>query len=84
YIWWFAAGLLGCFLVFTFLYLAGSTVYACTITSGLCTVFWIRLVYHLNKKFGSYGLMKQAAYKALPEAIVTKGRTVFFKLHTTQ
>lgn len=76
YLFIFAGGLLGSFVVFIILYLAGINQWVC-IFSGLAlalAVVW--LTFSLNRKYGRYGLMKIQATRNFPRRIINR-RCIF-------
>lgn len=74
YLFIFAGGLLAVFILFVVMYMAG-------VNQGVCIVFGlvaggtlVGMTFHLNAKYGAYGLMKLAATKRHPRRIVSRKR----------
>jgi hypothetical protein len=68
----FAGGLLGVFIVFVVMYMAGIGQWIC-IGFGVCAaslVVW--LTFSLNAKYGQYGLMKLQARHSHPRYIINR------------
>lgn len=61
YLFIFVGGLIGIFLLFVAMYLAGMSIYsAVTVTVILCSaLIWI--TFYLNAQYGAHGLMKRMA-----------------------
>ena len=81
YLFIFAGGLLGLFVVFIVLYMAGVNQWICI---GFGVVSALVLVYgtfYLNKKYGQFGLMKLQAKRSRPVFIIN--RKSFPKLFKT-
>lgn len=75
YLFIFAGGLLGTFVVFIVMYLAGINQWAC-IFIGLTLAFVVVwLTFSLNRKFGRYGLMKLQATHNFPRRIINRRST---------
>lgn len=74
YLFIFAGGLLALFVVFVIMYIAGISQWICIgfgIT-GASLLVW--LTFHLNAKYGEYGLMKLGAVKYHPRYIINRLR----------
>lgn len=72
YLFIFAGGLLGTFVVFIVMYLAGINQWVC-IFSGLVLAFiTVWLTFSLNRKFGCFGLMKLQATRTFPRRIINR------------
>lgn len=69
YIAYLAVGLVALLLVFAILYLIGFPVYLVLAIVGTCGFILFNYVYRYSKKYGTHGLMKEAAYRSLPESI---------------
>lgn len=74
YLFIFAGGLLGVFLLFVIMYLSG-------ISPMICIGFGISLAtglvwatFRMNRKYGAYGLMKAAAARSHPRRIIHRRR----------
>lgn len=74
YLFIFAGGLLGVFIVFVIMYMIGISQVICigfgVITAG--TLVWG--TFHLNDKYGEYGLMKLQAIGNHPRYIINRRR----------
>ena len=80
YLFIFAGGLLGTFVIFIVMYLAGINQWVC-IFSGLVLAFIVVwLTFSLNRKFGCFGLMKLQATWTFPRRIIN--RKSFLRLFT--
>lgn len=80
YIAYLAVGLVGLLILFAVAYIAGVPVY---ISLGIIMVLGFGLFTYVGKyshKYGQYGLMKEAAYKRIPPAIVCRSRKKFFDM----
>lgn len=80
YIAYLAAGLVALLLMYAIAYIAGVP----TLIS-LCAVVILGYLLVVNvakysHKYGEHGLMKEAAYRKLPNALVCRSRRVFFDL----
>ncbi|HZL11913.1 MAG TPA: DUF4133 domain-containing protein [Prolixibacteraceae bacterium] len=72
YLFIFAGGLLGTFVVFIIMYLAGINQWVC-IFSGLVLAFIVVwLTFSLNRKFGRFGLMKLQGIRTFPRRIINR------------
>jgi len=72
YLFIFAGGLVGTFILFIIMYLAGINQWVC-ILFGITLaslVVWLSLL--LNKKYGQFGLMKLQATKNFPRRIINR------------
>ena len=74
YLFYFAAGLLGIFLVFTILYIIGLNAYLCILITLLETSLLFHLVFKYNRIYGEHGLMKNSAARKRPNYLVNQGR----------
>lgn len=80
YIAYLAVGLVALLLLFAILYLIGLSTFITLPIVGLCAFALFSYVYRYSRKYGAHGLMKEAAYRGLPEAI--KGERLYKLLHT--
>jgi len=74
YLFLFAGGLLGLFVVFVIMYMAGVGQWVCIIfgiTSSLTLVYG---TFYLNKKYGEHGLMKAQARLSHPRYVINRRR----------
>jgi hypothetical protein len=81
YLFIFAGGLLGSFVVFVVMYMAGIGQWIC-IGFGVCAAsVLVWLTFSLNAKYGEHGLMKVQARRSHPKYIINR-RTIprLFKL----
>jgi hypothetical protein len=68
----FAAGLLGAFIVFVVMYMAGIGQWIC-IGFGVCSAsLLVWLTFSLNTKYGQYGLMKLQTRRNHPKYIINR------------
>jgi hypothetical protein len=72
YLFIFAGGLLGTFVVFIIMYLAGINQWACIFTGLVLAFVVIWLTFSLNRKFGRFGLMKVQATRTFPRRIINR------------
>lgn len=80
YITYLAVALVTLLLAFAIGYLVGIPTYlliAVVGGGGFALVSWI---YKLSHKYGQYGLMKAAAYRSVPTAIVSRSRRPLLRL----
>lgn len=80
YLFIFAGGLLGTFVVFIVMYLAGINQWVCIFTGLVLAFIVVWLTFSLNRKFGSFGLMKLQATRTFPCRIIN--RKIIFRLFT--
>ena len=74
YLFLFAGGLLAAFILFIILYMAGAGQWLCIGFGAVCASILVWLTFHLNAKYGQYGLMKLAAVKYHPRYIINRLR----------
>ena len=75
YLFIFAGGLLGSFVVFVVMYMAGIGQWIC-IGFGVCAAsVLVWLTFSLNAKYGEHGLMKVQARRSHPKYIINR-RTI--------
>ena len=72
YLFIFAGGLLGSFVLFIVLYLAGVNQWVCIFFGVILALLVIRVTLSLNKKYGQFGLMKLQATKNFPRRIINR------------
>lgn len=72
YLFIFAGGLLGSFVLFIVLYMAGLNQWVCIFFGVKMALLVIWLTVSLNKKYGQYGLMKLQASKNFPRRILNR------------
>ena len=83
YLFIFAGGLLALFVVYVIMYISGVSQWFCIGFGVTAASALVWLTFHLNAKYGQYGLMKLAAVKYHPRYIINhlrlnrliKGRT---------
>jgi hypothetical protein len=72
YLFIFAGGLIGVFVLFVVLYLAGVNQFVCiaiVVVSALALVYG---TFYMNKKYGTYGLMKAQAKMSHPRYVISR------------
>lgn len=74
YLFIFAGGLLALFVVFVIIYIAGVSQWICIGFGVTAASALVWLTFHLNAKYGQYGLMKLAAVKYHPRYIINRLR----------
>lgn len=77
YIAYLGMGLVGLLLLFAILYLSGFPVWVCLPVVGGLGAFLFTTVYKYSHKYGQYGLLKEAAHRAVPAAIICRTRIAF-------
>lgn len=74
YLFLFAGGLLVMFVIFVIMYIAGISQWFCIGFGVTATSILVWLTFHLNAKYGQYGLMKLSATKYHPRYIINRLR----------
>ena len=74
YLFIFAGGLLALFVMFVIMYIAGVSQWICIGFGVAAASILVWLTFHLNAKYGQYGLMKLAAVKYHPRYIINRLR----------
>lgn len=69
YLFVFAGGLAGVFVLFVVLYMAGVDPWACIAAGLVCGGGLTGVVFRLNRRYGSHGLAKAAARHRMPRRI---------------
>lgn len=72
YLFIFAGGLLGTFMIFIVMYLAGINQWVCIFTGLVLAFAVVWLTFSLNRKFGRFGLMKLQATRTFPRRIINR------------
>ncbi|MDR2680859.1 MAG: DUF4133 domain-containing protein [Tannerella sp.] len=72
YLFIFAGGLLGLFVVFVVMYMAGVNQWICIIFGVTAASVLIYGVFHLNRKYGEHGLMKAQARRNHPRYVISR------------
>jgi len=80
YIGYLAGGLVVLLLLFAVLYVAGVQVYLCIAIIGALGFGLFSMVYRYSHKYGAYGLMKAAAWRSLPPALIARSRKKIFDI----
>lgn len=81
YIAYLAIGLVLLLIGFVILYVAKVPVYVCLAVVLVLGTGLFVAVYRLNHTYGQYGLLKAAAYRQVPSAIVIRSRICFKELY---
>jgi len=81
YLFIFAGGLLGLFVLFVILYMAGVNQWVCIGFGVVSALILVYGVFYLNGKYGQFGLMKLQAKRSRPGFIIN--RKSFSKLFKT-
>ncbi len=76
YLFIFAGGLLGMFVVFVIMYIAGLSQWICIGFGAVGASLLVWLTFHLNAKYGQYGLMKLTSVKYRPRYIINRLRLI--------
>ena len=74
YLFIFAGGLLALFVVYVIMYISGVSQWFCIGFGVTAASALVRLTFHLNAKYGQYGLMKLTAVKYHPRYIINRLR----------
>ena len=74
YLFIFAGGLLALFVIFVIMYMAGVNQWICILFCGGATFTLVWLTFSLNRKYGSYGLMKWQAGLSRPRYVINRRR----------
>jgi hypothetical protein len=72
YLFIFAGGLLGLFIVFVVMYMAGINQWICIIFGITAALTLVYGTFHLNGKYGEYGLMKRQAGSNHPRYVINR------------
>ncbi|PRY03647.1 uncharacterized protein DUF4133 [Pontibacter ummariensis] len=80
YIGYLAVGLVALLLGFTLLYLAGVDLLLCVTVVFLSGGALFTGVYHLDRTYGQYGLLKRFARRSVPRCVRVRSRKVFMHL----
>jgi len=83
YIAYLAVGLVALLLLFAIGYMIGLPTYLLLAMVLLLGYLLITTVTKYSHKYGEHGLMKEAAYKRVPVAIICRGRKMFLELKTS-
>jgi hypothetical protein len=75
YLFIFAGGLLGLFVVFVIMYMAGVSQWICIIFGMTAASILVYGTFHLNSKYGEHGLMKAQARLGHPRYVINR-RTI--------
>ena len=75
YLFIFAGGLPGLFVVFVALFMAGVNQWACILFGVIAGSILVYGTFHLNSRYGEHGLMKQLARRNHPRYVINR-RTV--------
>lgn len=74
YLFIFAGGLLAVFVVFVILYMIGIDQMICITFGAVAASVLVWATFHLNTKYGEFGLMKRQAVKNHPRYIINRRR----------
>lgn len=74
YLFIFAGGLIVDFIVFVIMYMCGVAQWVCISFGAISASILVWLTFHLNTKYGQYGLMKLTAVKYHPRYIINRLR----------
>jgi len=78
YLFIFAGGLLGLFVVFVIMYMVGINQWVCIAFGVITALILVYGTFHLNKTYGEHGLMKVQARRNHPRFVIS--RKHFFRL----
>jgi hypothetical protein len=74
YLFIFAGGLLGLFVVFVVMYMAGINQWVCIGFGVITAIILVYGTFYLNSKYGEHGLMKTQARRSHPRYIINRRR----------
>ncbi|MDR1504353.1 MAG: DUF4133 domain-containing protein [Prevotella sp.] len=74
YLFIFAGGLLAVFVVFVIMYMVGIDQTVCIAFGGIAAAVLVWGTFHLNGKYGEFGLMKVQAIRNHPRYIINRKR----------
>lgn len=80
YIAYLAGGLVMLLILFAVMYIMGINMFICLFAIVAIGTALFMIVYHLNNKYGQYGLLKRAAKRYIPSAIKFRTRKIFIHL----
>ena len=80
YIAYLAGGLVMLLILFAVMYIMGINMFICLFAIVATGTALFMIVYHLNNKYGQYGLLKRAAKRYIPSAIKFRTRKIFIHL----
>jgi hypothetical protein len=72
YLFIFAGGLLGLFIVFVIMYLAGIGMWICIGFGAIASLILIYGTFYLNRIYGEHGLMKAQARRTHPRYVINR------------
>ena len=72
YLFIFAGGLLGLFVVFVVMFMAGISQWVCIGFGVIAALILVYGTFYLNKKFGEHGLMKAQARRNHPRYVINR------------
>lgn len=75
YLFIFASGLLAVFVVFVIMYMAGLNQWVCIGFGVVAASALVWITFHLNARYGNYGLMKLFARKQHPRYLINRKNT---------
>ena len=78
-----AAGLLALFVLFVVMYMCGIPQWVCIGFGATGASFLVWLTFHINAKYGQYGLMKLTSVKYRPRYIINRLRITRLIKHKT-
>jgi hypothetical protein len=72
YLFIFAGGLLGLFIVFVVMYMAGVNQWICIGFGVVAALILVYGAFHLNRKYGEHGLIKAQARRNHPRYVISR------------
>ena len=72
YLFIFAGGLLGLFVVFVIMYMVGINQWICIAFGVISALILVYGTFYLNKKYGEHGLMKAQALRNHPRYVINR------------
>jgi bacteriorhodopsin len=83
YLFIFAGGLLGLFIVFVVMYMAGIDQWMCIVFGVTAALTLVYGTFYLNNKYGEYGLMKAQSKRNHPRYVINR-RNFFLLFQQSQ
>ncbi|MDR0606509.1 MAG: DUF4133 domain-containing protein [Bacteroidales bacterium] len=82
YLIYFAVGIITLFMLFIVLRMFNANIFGSLITVLSLALILIAVVFHMNAKYGRYGLMKQQARRRCPRFLISRKSFKFILLST--
>jgi hypothetical protein len=79
YIGYLGAGIVLLLVIFAILYIAGIDTISCVVVIAILGVTLFMVVYRLNDTYGQHGLLKKIARHSIPDYLIVRSRTIFYR-----